>query len=61
MTRRLEECGGTTRPALAFFLGDAFDVFYIGTCLGEDVVEIVANADEGETFVEEFADAGGAE
>ena len=27
----------------------------------EDVVEVVADADEGESFLEEFADAGGAE
>ena len=33
----------------------------VGSGLGQDVVQVVADADEGESFFEEFADACGAE
>jgi hypothetical protein len=48
-------------PLLGFFFGGGGNVFHIRTGLRQDVVEVVAQADEGETFVQEFAYAGGAE
>ena len=46
---------------LGFFFGSGGYVFHVSAGLGQDVVEVVAQADESEAFVEEFADAGGAE
>src|SRR6266478_5572351 len=53
----LEKGGGTARPELAFFFGDFLQVGDVCASLREYVMEIVANADEGKTFVEKFADA----
>jgi len=58
---RSEEGGGAAGPALPLCFGDVLDVFYVRSSLREDVVKIVADADEGEAFVEKFADAGGSE
>src|ERR1700691_27221 len=57
----LEQSCRATLPGFAFFLGDIFHVGDVGSGLGEDVVEIVAHADEGEAFFQKFADARGAE
>src|SRR4029077_3956039 len=48
-------------PALPLCFGDVLDVFYVRSSLSEDVVKIVADADEGEAFVEKFGDSGGSE
>jgi len=57
----LEERGWAPLPGLAFFYGCLFHVVHVGAGLGQDVVQIVADADEGESLFEEFADARGAE
>src|SRR5271154_3606065 len=57
----LEEGRGTTSPLLPFFLSNAFDSNNVGASLREHVMQIIADADEGETFFEEFTDATGAE
>jgi len=57
VTGKLKERGGPARPGFAFFFGDALDVYYVGAGLRQDVVQIVPDADEGESFVEKFADA----
>jgi len=48
-------------PLLGFFFGGGGNVLHIRTGLRQDVMEVVAQADEGEAFVQEFAYAGGAE
>src|SRR5262249_36012432 len=60
-TSKLEEGGGAAGPGVGFFLGDFFEVGDVCSGLREDVVEIVADADKRETFVEKFADARRAE
>src|SRR5271166_4527317 len=57
----LEKGGGAALPGLAFFLGNFLYVVDVGTDLGDEVMQIVAEAEEGETFFKEFADARGAE
>ena len=52
---------GAGLPLLGFVLRGGGDVFHVGAGLGEDVVKVVAEAHEGEAFVEEFADAAGTE
>jgi len=51
----------TTRSAfssrLCLFFRDVFDVVDVGSGLRQNVVQVVANADEGESLVEELADA----
>jgi hypothetical protein len=47
-------------PGFAFFFCYVFHVVDVGSGLGQDVVEVVADADEGEALFEELADAGGA-
>src|ERR1700676_4313689 len=44
-------------PAFAFLFRDVFDVVYVGAGLGQNVVQVVANADEGETLFEKLPDA----
>ena len=57
----LEQCCGAALPGLAFFFRDAFHVFHVGAGLGQHVVQVVADADEGEALLEELADPRGAE
>ena len=52
-----KQCGGTAGPALALFFGDFFEVADVRPRLCQHVMQIVADADKGKTFVEEFADA----
>ena len=54
--RCFEKRSGTARPSFAFFFGGFFQVGDVRAGLREDVVQIVTYADEGETFVEKFAD-----
>src|SRR5215475_1779279 len=68
MTRRhlmrslkLEQSGGAASPGLGLFFGDFFKVGYVSAGLCKHVVQVIADADKGETFVEEFADASRAE
>jgi len=55
----LEKSCGAAFPGLAFFLGDFFHIAYLRAGLRQDVVQVVANADEGETFFQEFTNPGG--
>ena len=48
---------GATRPVLPLFPGDAFHVLHISTGLGQHVVQIIANADEREAFLQKLAHA----
>lgn len=57
----LEQRGAAALPTLAFFFGYVLHVGDVSSRLGEDMVEIVADADEGEAFFEKFADPCGAE
>jgi hypothetical protein len=57
----LKQSGGTASPGFGFFIGDFFKIGDVRAGLREYVVQVVADADEGETFVEEFTDAAGAE
>jgi hypothetical protein len=57
----LEQRRGSALPALSFFLGDGLHVVDVGAGLREDVVQVIAYADECEAFFQEFAHAGGAE
>src|SRR4029077_1622528 len=57
----LEQGGGAAFPGLSFFFGDVFHVGDVGSGLGGAVVEIVADADEGDSVFEELANAGGTE
>jgi hypothetical protein len=58
---RLEQRGGASLPGVALFLGNFLYVVDVGSDLGEKVVQVVAEAEEGESFVEKFADARSAE
>src|SRR6266566_5850079 len=53
----LEQRRWSPLPALAFLFRDVFDVVHVGAGLRQDVVQVVADADEGETLFEELADA----
>ena len=57
----LKQRRGSALPAFSFFLGDFFHVTYVGASLGQDMVKVVSDADEGETFFQEFAYAAGTE
>jgi hypothetical protein len=48
-------------PAFAFGLCDAFQIVHVSAGLGQDMMQIVADADEGESLFQEFPDPGGAE
>src|SRR6266436_8885589 len=61
ITRGLEQRCRPSLPGLSFFFGDVFHVAYVGACLGQDVMQVVADADEGESLFEELAHASGAE
>src|SRR5215813_8086610 len=56
----LEKGGRAASPGLGFFLGDFLQVGHVRTGLREHVMQIVADADESETLVQEFADSRGA-
>src|SRR6516165_11804194 len=56
----LEKGGRAASPGLGFFLGDFFQVGHVRAGLREYVMQIVADADESETLVQEFADSRGA-
>jgi len=53
----LEKGGGAPGPEFAFFFGDFFEVGDVRAGLRQDVMQVVANADEGKTFVQKFTDA----
>src|SRR3979411_167134 len=57
----LEQCCRATGPALALFFSNLFHVCDVGAGLGEDVVQVVAYADEGESLLQKLPDACGAE
>ena len=57
----LEQCRRAARPGFALCFGDAFDVINVGARLRKDVVQVVADADEAEPFVEKLSDTSGAE
>ena len=48
-------------PVLAFSFGNIFHVVHVGARLGQHMVQIVADADEGKALFQELADAAGAE
>ncbi len=54
---RLEQRGGASLPGVALFLGNFLYVVDVGSDLGDQVMQVVAEAEEGESFVEKFADA----
>ena len=59
---KLEQRCRTARPAeFALFLRNLLHVVYMGSGLRQDVMEIVSDADERETLLEEFTNAAGAE
>jgi hypothetical protein len=57
----LEQCCGAALPGLPFFSRDLLHVAYVGAGLRQDMVQVVTDADERETLLEEFAYARGAE
>jgi len=57
----LEQCRRAARPGFALCFGDASDIINVGACLRKDVVQVVADADEAEAFVEKLSDTRGAE
>src|ERR1700732_3618237 len=57
----LHERRSAPLPAFAFFFRYHLDVPYVRRALREDVVQVVAETHEGETLLEELADARGAE
>src|SRR5258708_13178423 len=56
-SHKLEQRRWSPLPALAFLFRDVFDVVDVGAGLGQDVVQVVADADEGEPLLEKLADA----
>src|SRR6202047_93755 len=56
-SHKLEQRRGFPLPAFAFLFRNVFDVVDVGAGLAQDVVQVVAYADEGETLFEELADA----
>src|ERR1700674_3217227 len=56
-SERLEQRRWSPLPVLAFLFRDIFYVVDVSAGLGQDVVQVVADADEGETLFEELADA----
>jgi hypothetical protein len=57
----LEQRGRAALPGRAFFFANVLHVGDVGSGLGQDVVQVVADADQGESLVQEFADTRGAE
>src|ERR1022692_2139906 len=57
----LEQRGRTPLPGLAFFFGNVFHIVHVRASLGQDMVQVVADADEGESLLQELAHACGAE
>ena len=57
----LEQRRRSTLPGFAFFLGNVLHVVHVGAGLRQDVMQIVADADERETLLQELAHARGAE
>src|SRR6266481_7660549 len=53
----LEQRRRSPLPAFAFLFRDVFHVVDVGAGLRQDVVQVVADADEGETLFEELSDA----
>src|ERR1700676_1202541 len=53
----LEQRGWSPLPAFAFLFRNVFDVVDVSAGLGQDVMQVVADADEGKTLLEELADA----
>jgi hypothetical protein len=56
-SHQLEQRRRSSLPAFAFLFRNVFDVVDVSAGLGQDVVQVVAYADEGETLFEELADA----
>ena len=54
---KLEQRRWSPLPAFTFLFRNVFDVIDVGAGLSQDVVQVVADADEGETLFEELADA----
>lgn len=54
----LEQGGWPSLPDFAFFFRNGFDVVNVRTSLGQDMVQIVAQAEEGKALLEELANAG---
>src|ERR1700674_1323649 len=52
---KLEQRRWSPLPAFAFLFRNVFDVVDVGAGLGEDVLQVVADADEGETLFEKLA------
>jgi hypothetical protein len=59
--RPLEESGRAPCPRPSLFLRDLLDVGHIRTGLRQDMMEIVAEADQGKVLIEEFPNAVGPE
>src|SRR3979411_566990 len=57
----LEQYCGAAGPGFAFFFSNLFHICDVGSGLGEDVVEVVSCADEGDALLQKFPDACGAE
>src|ERR1700730_17168758 len=54
----LHERCRSPRPGFTFFLRNRLHVLHVSGALREDMVQIVAEADEGKASLEELADAG---
>ena len=57
----LEQRCRSPLPGLPLFLRDVFHVVDVGSGLRQDVVEVIADADEGESLFQELADTRSAE
>src|SRR6185503_15498601 len=57
----LEKRGRTALPVFSFFFGNIFHVVHVGARLGQYMVQVIADTDEGESFFQELAHASGAE
>src|SRR6266404_2415421 len=56
VTHTLEQRRRSPLPVFSFLFRNVFDVVDIGASLRQDVVQVIADADEGETLLEELAD-----
>src|SRR5579863_2064553 len=61
LARLLNQSAGAAGPARALVFRDGLHVLHVGAGLRKDVVQVVAEADEGEPFLQELAHARGAE
>src|SRR6266850_2243439 len=52
----LEQCRRAARPGFAFSFGDSFDIVDVRAGLREHVVQVVADADKREAFIEKLTD-----